>query len=154
MKHQLSEEKYKQLQDELTFLSKVKRAELNESWRLAVQEGDDRETDALTVALKLISENEIRIQEVFEMLQNSEIKKKLSQKSKKAQLGSSLEVRIGQKKMNIKLVDPIEADPLQNKISVETPLGQALLNQKEGAKLNYPAPNGSTVNVTLISVSS
>ncbi|MCA9894385.1 MAG: transcription elongation factor GreA, partial [Anaerolineae bacterium] len=41
-----------------------------------------------------------------------------------------------------RLVGPAEANPSQGKISIESPLGQALVGQKVGDKVTISAPDG------------
>jgi transcription elongation factor GreA len=40
------------------------------------------------------------------------------------------------------LVSPAEADPEQNKISTESPVGRALLGQRKGAQIHVETPRG------------
>jgi transcription elongation factor GreA len=41
------------------------------------------------------------------------------------------------------IVGSTEADPRHGKISWESPLGQALLNHREGEEIEYKAPDGT-----------
>ncbi|HET8941009.1 MAG TPA: nucleoside diphosphate kinase regulator [Rudaea sp.] len=52
----------------------------------------------------------------------------------------------------LKLVYPRDADGSSDKISILAPVGSALLGLKEGDKITWPAPGGSTVNVEIIEV--
>ncbi len=49
------------------------------------------------------------------------------------------------------LVGAKEADPLEGKISNESPLGSALIGRKKGEKINVLTPNGK-INYTIIDV--
>ncbi|RKW02785.1 MAG: GreA/GreB family elongation factor, partial [Candidatus Saccharimonas sp.] len=40
------------------------------------------------------------------------------------------------------VVGPVEADPLENKISDESPLGQALLGHRAGEQVTITTPKG------------
>jgi transcription elongation factor GreA len=144
----ISQKKYSELQSELEYLKTTRSKELNESWRLAVEEGDDRETDGLTVALKLLEENQIRMIELQEILSKSTIIDRVERYH--ASLGASVEIRINGKNKSIQLTDPIEADPLSNNISVESPLGQSILGKKVGDSFDFKAPNGNSIRVEIL----
>ena len=59
-----------------------------------------------------------------------------------AQIGSTILVKAGAVKEKFKIVGAEEADPLTGKISADSPLGQALLNQPKGVVVDVPAPAG------------
>ena len=42
-----------------------------------------------------------------------------------------------------KIVGSMEADPFENKISNESPIGQAIIGKKVGELVDVPSPNGS-----------
>ena len=42
-----------------------------------------------------------------------------------------------------KIVGSMEADPFENKISDESPIGQAIIGKKVGELVDVPSPNGS-----------
>ena len=50
-----------------------------------------------------------------------------------------------------KLVGSMEADPFENKISNESPLGIALLNHKVGDTVKVDSPNGG-YNIKIVSI--
>jgi transcription elongation factor GreA len=51
---------------------------------------------------------------------------------------------MGKSKETYTIVGSAEADPLEGKISNESPMGQALLGKKEGDKTDVPTPGGVT----------
>ena len=59
---------------------------------------------------------------------------------------------LGCKKEEIMLVGEWEANPLEKKISHESPLGKSLIGKKVGDKVQVEAPAG-TVNYTIVSIS-
>ena len=85
---------------------------------------------------------ETRIAEIEDILMNAEEIK--ARKSSKVQLGSTVELKIGAKKYNYTLVGPVEADPLNGKISNESPIGVALLGKMVGDKATISTPKGNT----------
>jgi transcription elongation factor GreA len=83
---------------------------------------------------------ETRIAEIEEILQNAEIIK-CGNKSKIA-LGSKVELKTGSKIVSYSVVGPVEADPLNGKISNESPIGVALFGKKVGDKVVITTPKG------------
>ena len=74
-----------------------------------------------------------------------------AKKSDKVQLGSTVEIKNG-KTTTYHIVGPVEADPLNGKISNESPLGMALLGKTVGEKASITTPKGDTT-YTIVSIS-
>lgn len=83
---------------------------------------------------------ETRIAEIEDILQNASIIKAGS-KSKVA-LGSRVDIVNGKKTASYTIVGPVEADPLEGKISNESPIGMALMGKKVGDKVSIKTPKG------------
>lgn len=83
---------------------------------------------------------ESRISEIENILQNVEIIKKPKGDSK-VQLGSCVKLKSesGIAK-EFQVVGTVEADPLNGKISDESPIGRALLGKKEGEEVEIVTP--------------
>ena len=73
---------------------------------------------------------ESRVAEIEDILLNAELIKAV--KSSKVILGSKVELKNGKKTTTYSVVGPVEADPLEGKISNESPLGEALMGKKVG----------------------
>lgn len=83
---------------------------------------------------------ESRIAEIEEILQNAEI---IAGGSKtKIGLGSNVELKTGKKSVTYTIVGPVEADPLEGKISNESPIGLALDGKKVGDTATITTPKG------------
>ncbi|MBR3368372.1 transcription elongation factor GreA [Candidatus Saccharibacteria bacterium] len=82
---------------------------------------------------------ENRILEIQDILKNATVLKNV--KHSKIVLGSKVEVEVKKKKFTYEIVGPIEANPLEGKISDASPVGKALLGKKEGEE--YSLPNGT-----------
>ncbi|MCA9375268.1 GreA/GreB family elongation factor [Candidatus Dojkabacteria bacterium] len=147
----LTKDKLDSLKKELKKL-KLKRKKLNEHWRKAVEEGDDRETDAITVTLKLLEETEHEILKVEHTIFNAEIITKETNDRGKIDVGSQVEIELNKDKQTYTIVYPIEADPEKGKISNESNLGRQLIGKKVGDKFNLQTPTGSK-RVTVLSIS-
>ena len=91
---------------------------------------------------------ETRIAEIEDILMNAEIIK--PRKSNKVNVGSTVEVKNGETH-TYKIVGPVEADPLNGKISNESPLGLALMDKVVGDIATITTPKGDTT-YTIVSI--
>jgi len=83
---------------------------------------------------------ETRIAEIEDILQNAEIIKCVNKT--KVALGSKVDLKTGNKTVTYSIVGPVEADPLNGKISNESPIGLALFGKKVGDKAVIVTPKG------------
>lgn len=83
---------------------------------------------------------ESRIAEIEDVLLNAEII--TTSRSSKVTLGSKVELKTGKKTVNYHVVGPVEADPLEGKISNESPIGLALMGKKVGDTATITTPKG------------
>ncbi|MGE4554551.1 MAG: transcription elongation factor GreA [Candidatus Paceibacterota bacterium] len=143
-KNYLTPEAYKKLKEELEYLKTVKRKEIIEKVQEAKELGDLSENAAYQEAKEAQSALESRIIELEEFLKNSAIIQK--RKSDKIELGSTIEVEgvIDGKKVKriFTIVGSHETQPLEGKISNESPLGQAFLGKKRGDEVVIKTPSG------------
>lgn len=84
---------------------------------------------------------ETRIAEIEDILQNAEIIK-TSAKSKIG-IGSSVKLKFGKKEVCYTIVGPVEANPLEGKISDKSPMGLALVGKQIGDDVVITTPKGS-----------
>ncbi len=57
-----------------------------------------------------------------------------------------------EKVFEVTLVYPPEADVDQNRISILTPVGSALIGLREGQSIDWPLPNGKTKHIKVVEV--
>lgn len=130
-KYQLSSSKVKKLEEELEVLSVKGRKDISER----LESMQHQTIDELDDPFAEISEDkfflEKRIKEINEILQNVEITE-LNENSAEVILGINVKVGFEGFEQVYQIVDPLEADPLNSKISVESPVGKALLGSKVG----------------------
>ncbi len=117
----------------------AKRGAIADAIKSARELGDLAENAEYQSALAEKDRNETRISEVENILQNVEIIKK-PRSGKLVQLGSLVKLRGAGKTKEFQVVGTVEADPLNGKISDESPIGQALLGKKEGESVEIKTP--------------
>jgi transcription elongation factor GreA len=107
----------------------AQRGPIAERIKTAREFGDLSENAEYSSARQEQERVESRIAEIEHILLNVEIIKKNG--SKKVGLGSTVTLKNHEKK-TLQVVGTVEADPLNGKISDESPIGQALLGKIEG----------------------
>lgn len=140
-KYQITAEGRKELTAELAEL-KAGRAEIAEKIAAARDLGDLSENADYDTARDEQGQAESRIAEIEDILQNADII--AAKKSSKVILGSKVELKNGGKNVAYQIVGPVEADPMDGKISNKSPIGQALLGKKEGDTVEITTPRGHT----------
>ena len=131
-----------ELQVELDSLL-AKRPAIADAIKTARELGDLAENAEYQSARAEQDRNETRISEIENILQNVEIIKKPRGDSK-VQLGSLVKLKGNGKTKEFQIVGTVEADPLNGKISDESPIGQALIGKKEGESVEIKTPDGIT----------
>lgn len=81
---------------------------------------------------------ETRIAEIEDILLNAEELK--SSNSDAVSLGSTVTLKSSDKEVTYTLVGPVEANPLEGKVSNESPIGQSLLGKKVGDEVAIKTP--------------
>jgi len=137
----LNRESLEKLKKELNYLKTVKRREVAKQLGQAAGFGDLTENAAYQEARESKELLERRILELEKKIEEAVIVKK-SQKSNQVRLSSTVLVESPQKRIEFKIVDPEEADPLRGKISYDSPLGKNLLNKTKGSVVEVKTPGG------------
>jgi len=118
----------------------AERSEIAESIRTAREFGDLAENSEYQSARSAQERNESRIAEIEHILQNVEIIK-TPKGTAKVQLGSRVTLKDDDSRTKIfQIVGTVEADPLNGKISDESPIGQALLGKHENDQVEIKTP--------------
>ncbi len=134
-----------ELEARLKYLTEQKRMEVAERLRQALAEGGDLSENAEYEDAKneqAFVEGEI--QRLETILSTAEIIETKAGKKDKVELGSMITMieKGGKDKEVYRLVGSAEANPREGKISVESPLGRALLGAKVGENVSFKAPDG------------
>ncbi len=124
----------KQYEDELHNLKVVKRKEVAQKIKEAREQGDLSENAEYDAAKDEQRDIELRIEELEKLLKNAEVVVEEEIDLEKINIGCKVKVYEidEEEEMEFRIVDSTEANSLQNKISNESPVGQALLGKKVG----------------------
>lgn len=140
----LTAEGKKELERELDELIKSRPA-IAERIATARAFGDLSENEEYSSARNEQKVAEGRILEIQEILKNAKIIR--TGKKDKIDLGATVELNMGGHKVEYTLVGPTEANPLEGKISNESPIGKAILGRKAGEEFDF---NGKKVKIVEI----
>lgn len=145
---QITQDGKRELEKELEQL-KGRRGEIAEKIAEARDYGDLSENAEYDAAREDQGIVETRIAEIEDILVNAEIIS--GGKKGVVGLGSKVELKTGSKTVKYTVVGPVEADPLEGKISNESPIGEALMGKKVGDKATITTPKGE-IEYTVISL--
>ncbi len=137
--YQITEEGKQELEAELEEL-KSRRGGIADKIAEARDFGDLSENAEYDSAREEQGLVESRIAEIEDILLNAELIKGGSKG--KVSLGSKVELKTGKKTVVYTVVGPVEADPLEGKISNESPIGLALMGKKVGDTVVINTPKG------------
>jgi transcription elongation factor GreA len=138
----ISQEGYEKLKKEYDYLITAKRMEIADRIQKAKDMGDLSENAEYSEAKDAQAFNDGRIAELYQMLKNLTVVKN-GNGHDKIGMGSKVKVKTAagvEKEYTI--VSFNEADPMQGKISNESPIGMAFLNKKKGDKVVVSTPKG------------
>ena len=137
----MTAEGFLEAETELNNLKNVRRPEVIRALKEARAQGDLSENADYDAARNEQAMIEAKIQELEYKLEHAEI---IDNKDKGiVDLGSTVTISYDDGETEeYKLVGSMEADPFENKISNESPLGIALLKHKIGDIVEVASPNG------------
>lgn len=130
----LTEEGHKKLKDEYDDLVNNKRKEVTEKIARARDFGDLSENSEYDSAREEQSFTEGRIMELEEILSHSKVIEVT--KGGAVNIGSKVKVQTGDEVEEFVIVSSVEANPIEGKISNESPVGKALLGSKVGDEVS------------------
>lgn len=134
----------KKLEEELDYLKSVKRPEVAEKIKQARAFGDLSENSEYDEAKNEQAFVEGRIATIEAMLRNAQVIDEEDITVDKVSVGCTVKVYDEEFKENVEytIVGSTEADPVNNKISDESPIGKALIGKKVGETVTVEVPAG------------
>ena len=141
----LTKEGYQKLKKEIEDLSTRRRREIAERIKLAREFGDIAENAEYDTAKNEQAHLEARIALLEERLKSSRVVTKKEIKSGEVSVGTKVRLRDvkANKTVEYHIVGSAEANPAENKLSNESPVGKAIMGHKKGDVVEVAAPRGS-----------
>ena len=143
-KNIMTYEGIKKLEEELEYLKTVRRKEITEKIKVALGYGDLSENSEYDEAKNDQAFNEGRIIQLENMLKNAVVVDESEIPTDKVSVGSIVKVMDYEfdEEVEYAIVGSAEADPMNFKISNESPVGSALLGNKVGDVVEVTVPSG------------
>ncbi|WP_097028556.1 transcription elongation factor GreA [Clostridium peptidivorans] len=143
-KYIMTYEGVKKLEEELEYLKTVKRKEITEKIKVAISFGDLSENSEYDEAKNEQAFVEGRIMQLENMLKNASIIDESEIPADTINVGTIVKVKDFEfdEEVEYIIVGSAEADPLENKISNESPVGRALIGKKLGDLVEVAVPDG------------
>ncbi len=140
----LTLEGLKKLEEELEYLKSVKRREVAERIKVAIGYGDISENSEYEDAKNEQAFIEGRVITLEKLLRNARIINDDDVDINTVSVGSvvTIEDLEFNEVLEYSIVGTAESDPLQNKISNESPVGRAILGKKKGSIVDVNVPAG------------
>ncbi|MCL6448320.1 MAG: transcription elongation factor GreA [Armatimonadetes bacterium] len=134
----------KKLEDELEVLKSVRRREIAQRIKQAIEFGDISENSEYEDAKNEQAFVEGRILTLEKMLRNARIIDREAGATEVVDLGSTVTLRDLEKgnEFQYTIVGSAEADPGAKKISNESPVGRAILGKQKGSVVEITVPAG------------
>ena len=141
-----TQEGFKALKDELDYLKNVKREEVKKDLSTARSFGDLSENSEYDEARNEQAKTEARIKELEELIANAEIVDETKIDTSVVSIGSTVKIYIfdDDEEIEYSIVGSNEADPANGRISDQSPIGKALIENKasKGASVVVDTPSG------------
>ena len=141
----LTEEGLKRLKEEYEDLVNVKRKAVTEKIARARDFGDLSENSEYDSAREEQSFTEGRIMELEEILTHAKLIEKSSQNQ--VNIGSKVKIQSNNDIDEYTIVSSVEANPMEGKISIDSPVGKALLGSKVGDEVKISTNVQATYRV-------
>lgn len=137
----LTREGLEKIKKELEHLKNVDRKEVVKRISHAASHGDLKENAGYHAAKEDQAFIEEKIKRLTETINQAEVVEK--KKSSEIEIGSIVHLESKKSKDKYQIVEPEEADISAGKISLKSPLGQALLSKKKGDVVVFNSPDGA-----------
>jgi len=154
----LTQEAYDKLQHELAQLSGPGRADVTARIAAARDEGDLKENGGYHAAREEQGKQEARIRQLTDMLRRAEVSEPPANADEVAP-GTQVTIAFDGDEsdtdtfvLGSRELLGLDASVDTNVYSPQSPLGAAILGKSKGDAVSYTAPNGRTIDVTIVAV--
>ena len=137
-----TEEGFAKLKEEYEYLINVRRPEIKEALAVARSFGDLSENSEYDEAKDQQAKVETRIVELKSLIEHAEVVKESQMRSDIVSMGSAVKLLDldAEEELDYVIVGSNEADPLNGKISDQSPIGTAIIGSKIGDEVTVVAP--------------
>jgi transcription elongation factor GreA len=141
----LTKEGFEKLKKEIDFLSTTKRQEVAERIRVAREFGDIAENAEYDDAKNEQAMLEHRIAMLEERMRDARVIQKSEITADVVSIGSHVRLKDvdANETVEYHIVGSAEANPAENKLSNESPVGKAIIGHKKGETVEVAAPRGT-----------
>jgi transcription elongation factor GreA len=150
----LTKEGYEKLKKEIDYLRTDKRREVAERIRVAREFGDIAENAEYDDAKNEQAMLEHKIAQLEERLLAARVIEKKEISKDVVSVGSHVRLRDVEAKQTVEyhIVGSTEANPAQQKLSNESPVGRAILGRKKGETVEVETPRGSKLKYKILEI--
>jgi transcription elongation factor GreA len=137
-----TEEGFTKLKEEYEYLINVRRPEIKEALAVARSFGDLSENSEYDEAKDQQAKVETRIVELKHLIEHAEVVKESQMRSDVVSMGSAVKLLDldAEEELDYVIVGSNEADPLNGRISDQSPIGIAIIGFKVGDEVTVSAP--------------
>jgi transcription elongation factor GreA len=150
----LTPEGYKKLKEEIAYLSNERRREVADRIRIAREFGDITENAEYDHAKNEQAMLEHRIAQLEERLIAARVIDKKEISKDVVSVGSRVRLRdvTARETVEYHIVGSAEANPAEQKLSNESPVGKAILGRKKGETVEVATPRGNKVKYKILEI--
>jgi transcription elongation factor GreA len=150
----LTPEGYEKLKQEIEFLSTQKRREVADRIRIAREFGDIQENSEYDDAKNEQALLEARIAKLEERLRDARIIEAREITADVVSVGSTVRLRDVDARQTVEyhIVGSAEANPAEQKLSNESPVGKAILGRKKGETVEVTTPRGGSLKYKILDI--
>ena len=148
--HILTPEGLKNLKKQIKELEQVIIPEIIDRLKKAHADGDLRENNPYTQAKEDLGEAKSKLIQLKEIVRTAKVIDNKNQKT--IMVGTKVKIKMGTLQKELTITSSIEADPLNNKISIDSPIGKALVGKKPGDKAEVVLANGNKQEIQILEI--
>jgi transcription elongation factor GreA len=150
----LTKEGYKKLQEEIEYLSNDRRRQVAERIKVAREFGDISENAEYDDAKNEQAMLEARIAKLAEQLAAARVIEKKEIAKDVVSVGAHVRLRDVEAKETVEyhIVGSAEANPAEQKLSNESPVGKAIIGKKKGETVEVVTPRGAKLKYKILEI--
>lgn len=151
MEHLISKDGFEKLKAEWEDLKYTQRPAMQKQVQDAAAEGDRSENAAYTYGKMRMREIDRRLRELDRILDGAKIVSTQAPADGSIRFGATITLEDAKTKRQktYSIVGEKEIDPLQGRISMKSPVGEALIGKKQGETIRITTPRGISEYIVL-----